>query len=350
MASGMHTGVSGACGARAFSLVELLVVVAVVALLTGVLAPSIGAARDSARESVCANQQRRLVLATLVFTQSNDGWLPGVNTTGFRYLRAPAQAALLGDTSATTPTSVFDWVSPVLGEEARLAVSRALRTKQIFEDLGCPSARRGNDTLYGAGGVPDAADFQSLLDREGIGQVSYLSPAAMHLAGADFRSEARYRTWGWRGPAVPPERHEPRLDLIGPPAMKVWTTDACRYLASADRLDFDINPLPRYFGSFTTGGPTYIASREFGLATDRPELSGEARPGETRTVYPANARLSYRHGGRILTARLDGHVESLTERESKTDAAPWYPIGSVFTGVNATAESMGRYAVDEELP
>lgn len=341
----------GGARRRGFTLVELLVVVAVIALLLGLMVPALGGARESAREAICAAQQRRLHLATALHLQSRDNWLPGLNTTGRAYLRPPAQAALLGDTTPTTPTSVFDWISPIIGEEAGLSGNRAVRTKQIFESLGCPSARRENDSLYGSGSLSDYADFQSLLEREGIGQISYLSPAAFHLAGRDFLGEGTYRTWGWRGPAVPPDHFEPRFDLVGSPAVKVWTTDACRYLASPDRLDFDVNPLPRYFGSFTTGGPTYIASREFGHAADRPQFAEEIRPGAPRgSVYPDNARLTYRHKKRIQTMRLDGHAEALTEKESKTDAAPWYPTGSVYTGVNATDESRERYEEGEELP
>jgi prepilin-type N-terminal cleavage/methylation domain-containing protein/prepilin-type processing-associated H-X9-DG protein len=50
---------------RAFSLVELLVVVAVVATLVGLLLPAVQGARESARRSSCGNKIRQLALAML---------------------------------------------------------------------------------------------------------------------------------------------------------------------------------------------------------------------------------------------------------------------------------------------
>jgi prepilin-type N-terminal cleavage/methylation domain-containing protein/prepilin-type processing-associated H-X9-DG protein len=54
----------------AFTLIELLVVIAVIALLIGILLPSLGRARESGRQVVCANNQRQIF--TTIFYYAND--------------------------------------------------------------------------------------------------------------------------------------------------------------------------------------------------------------------------------------------------------------------------------------
>ena len=52
---------------RGFTLIELLVVVAIIALLVAILAPSLQKARAQAKMVVCANNQRNLALAFLLY-------------------------------------------------------------------------------------------------------------------------------------------------------------------------------------------------------------------------------------------------------------------------------------------
>jgi prepilin-type N-terminal cleavage/methylation domain-containing protein/prepilin-type processing-associated H-X9-DG protein len=58
---------------RGFSLVELLVVVAVVAMLLAILAPSLTAARRQARQVKCASHLRQLAVAFHMYAQDHDG-------------------------------------------------------------------------------------------------------------------------------------------------------------------------------------------------------------------------------------------------------------------------------------
>ncbi|MEO1535785.1 MAG: type II secretion system protein [Planctomycetota bacterium] len=61
---------------RGFTLIELLVVIAIVALLVGILLPTLGRARDSARGIVELSRLRDLGFATTFYTEANDGLLP----------------------------------------------------------------------------------------------------------------------------------------------------------------------------------------------------------------------------------------------------------------------------------
>ncbi len=59
---------------RAFSLIELLVVLAIIALLTGLLLPVLSAARDHARQLKCLTQLRSVGLMQSLYAQDHAGW------------------------------------------------------------------------------------------------------------------------------------------------------------------------------------------------------------------------------------------------------------------------------------
>ena len=59
-----------------FSLVELLVVVAIIAVLMGILLPALKSAKDRAMEIVCAGNYKSLYVAVMGYTQDWDEWMP----------------------------------------------------------------------------------------------------------------------------------------------------------------------------------------------------------------------------------------------------------------------------------
>ncbi len=61
---------------RAFTLVELLVVMAIIGALVALLLPAVQAARASARAAACKNSLRQIGLAILQFCDHNHGELP----------------------------------------------------------------------------------------------------------------------------------------------------------------------------------------------------------------------------------------------------------------------------------
>jgi prepilin-type N-terminal cleavage/methylation domain-containing protein/prepilin-type processing-associated H-X9-DG protein len=60
---------------RAFTLVELLATVAIVAALVSLLLPAAGAMRQRARTAACASNLRSLQLASLAYATDHAGWL-----------------------------------------------------------------------------------------------------------------------------------------------------------------------------------------------------------------------------------------------------------------------------------
>jgi prepilin-type N-terminal cleavage/methylation domain-containing protein/prepilin-type processing-associated H-X9-DG protein len=73
-------------GRRAFTLIEGLVVVAIIGLLVAITLPAVQAAREAARRSQCLNNLKQYGIAISTYVSSYDGHLPwGISPSGFSF-------------------------------------------------------------------------------------------------------------------------------------------------------------------------------------------------------------------------------------------------------------------------
>jgi prepilin-type processing-associated H-X9-DG protein/prepilin-type N-terminal cleavage/methylation domain-containing protein len=66
----------------AFTLVELLVVIGIIATLIAILLPTLGRAREAARAANCLSNLRQINTAFMLFAHDNKGYLPQVGAAG----------------------------------------------------------------------------------------------------------------------------------------------------------------------------------------------------------------------------------------------------------------------------
>jgi len=112
---------------RGFTLVELLTVVGIIALLIGMLLPSLNRAKYLTRLAVCGSNVNGLTKAMIVYTTENEGYIPLLFEGGSAWVKQFNYC--IGHAGRPEPDMGAPWGSIYVGEQAS--------HKMMF----CPAAR-----------------------------------------------------------------------------------------------------------------------------------------------------------------------------------------------------------------
>ena len=343
---------TGRSANKAFTLIEVLVVVAIIALLISILLPSLKKAKDQARAAVCSSHLGSIAKAETSYQTSNREWIPGSPlTTGYYWAInyvSPNNPSWNPLRHSRFVLEWFDYATPlrVLMQgiksmpsptNAGIAAARnsllMLLTSDVFNcpsnsQLAAPYTKDGGS----AGPIIKAPSYLTMDTIMRGGPGVYIKGQASvgreyAAPGSDIGQAA---SWD----VVVPSAYVPRHTRMGRESMKVFLADGLRFFnttASGSEPPVTYNCAPAGTKGVLTATPP------------------STRSSANNREYVAAKEFSYRHGdgNRIDAVFFDGHVEGLTADVSSTDTAArpftgkaihpknYYPSGSVVSTPSA---------------
>lgn len=318
-----------------FTLVELLIVVAIIAVLIALLLPAVTSARDLARRTVCSSRLHSLGKGMVLYCGSYNDWIPGspntsgsgANPGGVGKTVYTGSGSFYYDWDAATDAfpavHIFDWASPLL-EMIEGAVPKDIPAR--FDQskrwaFRCPS----NDWQV-------KVNHKTRIDMATIVS-SYATSKYFTYVPLAKQTGTEPGTMFWTHKFVP-EDHLPRLTSIADPTNKVFLADSCKVNRS------NPNELNNDDYGYTTYGAWLNVTDPY--ARNKRSLSYRFEPARGE---------AFRHGDGIDMLFFDGHVDYHDQGSSEANngfgsgarqARFWFPRGTDIRDIPSSSTFSNR--------
>jgi prepilin-type N-terminal cleavage/methylation domain-containing protein/prepilin-type processing-associated H-X9-DG protein len=291
---------------RAFTLVELLVVIGIIAILISILLPALGRARESARTIACAANLRSIGQALAGYISENKGTFPASN---FYVGLAIVPGATPSPQQPTTPTQGYvHWSSYLYGQPLAQNDGRFL-TPNGWEMFQCPSLQNG--------GLPPAntyaANSDGLANEAGPTVIDMQAPRLSYMLNEILTPRSVF-TVGFRS-GNPRPYHFVKASIVSDPSNLIMATEMWGVQAFME-------------ASSNTGGGAVSNSR-------RP-VSGISASLTTPALAKADSPYALAWTGTF------GWVGPTTIDKLHADPSSWFPTTSVPPNPDTTLDFVGR--------